>query len=96
MLRVWECSATLAGLRTIDQVKHCLLLEAETRKVRPASFLRHDLPFALWGGGRMRQASRAEVAEEPSRAGEICGCSGSSVASSMVGWVFLKVRASDI
>lgn len=93
VLRLWECSATLAGLRTIDQVKRCLALEAEADDVRPASFLRHDLPFALWGGGRMRQPSIAEVAEMPSRAGEICGCSGSSVASSMVGWVFMKASS---
>ena len=90
-VRVWECAVTLAGLRTQQQVFSCVSSELESRSPRPASLLRWNAPLALYGGGRMRQASASEVAREPHRAGELCGCSGDSVASTFVGWVYRRV-----
>ena len=90
-VRVWECAVTLAGLRTPQQVFSCVHSELESRSPRPASLLRWNAPLALYGGGRMRQASASEVAREPHRAGELCGCSGDSVASTFVGWVYRRV-----
>ena len=76
VLRVWECSATLSGLRTPEQFARCVLDELRSTQLRAASLLRWDVPFALYGGGRMRQASPSVAAAHPRSAGELCGCSG--------------------
>ena len=51
----------LAGLRSQAQVSRCVRQELHATRLRAASFLRWDIPPVLYGGGRMRQASRAEV-----------------------------------
>jgi len=85
---------TLAGLQTQQQLEGCIQSEISSHGLlRPASLLRSDVPAALYGGGRMRQASKSEVALRPERAGELCGCTGDSVASSMVGSIFHDVPA---
>ena len=95
VLRVWECSATLSGLRTPEQFTRCVLDELRSTQLRAASLLRWDVPFALYGGGRMRQASPSVVAAHPRSAGELCGCSGRR-ASTMLGWVLRRAGRADI
>ena len=93
VLRLWECSGTLAGLRTAALVERCVRHELEGTRQTPASLLRWDVPAALYAGGRTLMASDAEAARNPSRRGDVCGCSGERVASTMLGWVFLNVPA---
>ena len=95
VLRVWECSATLSGLRTPEQFARCVLDELRSTQLRAASLLRWDVPFALYGGGRMRQASPSVAAAHPRSAGELCGCSGRR-ASTMLGWVLRRAGRADI
>ena len=87
VLRVWECSGTLAGLRTRQLLQRCVEHELDSELFQPASLLRWDVPAAIYACGRMRMPFRSDH----NRRFEACGCGGSRVVASMLGWVFFDV-----
>ena len=94
VMRLWECSGTLAGLRTTELVERCARHEMSIsggREALAASLLRWDVPTALYAGGRMMMSSASELSAMPWRSGELCGCDGLRVASTMLGWVFYDI-----
>ena len=86
---LWH-TGTLAGLRTPELLQRCVEHELESESAfLPASVLRWDVPAAIYACGRMRMPSHSEKG----RRFEACGCHGSRVVTSMLGWVFFDVPA---
>ena len=100
MLRIMECTLvppwlwlnTSFGMRLVNEEK-CLNHELRASSAPPpASFLRWDLPDAVFRGGRWLTPSQRERNDQPGRAGDVCGCWGHQISSTSIGMI-LKTAA---